>query len=408
MTSSSRSVPDAGGAAESARWRGLWRLDPALAFLNHGSFGACPEHLLTEQQRWRERIERQPVQFFVRDLGALLDTARAELATFIGAEAEDLAFVPNATAAVNAVLRSLRFAQGDELLTTDHAYNAVRNAIDFVADRAGARLVVARVPFPLSSEDDVLEHVLDAVTPRTRLAVLDHVTSPTALLFPIRRLVEALEQRGIDTLVDGAHAPGMLPLDLHAIGSAYYTGNCHKWLCAPKGAAFLHVRRDRQELIRPLSISHGANLQRPGRSRYLLEFDWTGTDDPSPYLCIPSAIRFLGGLLPGGWPELRERNCELARAARRRLCRRLGVAEPCPEAMLGSMATIALPDGSAEPPASPLYGDPLQSILLERHRIEVPIFPWPAPPRRWVRISAHLYNTLDEYGRLAEALAAVA
>lgn len=399
MTSWRRSVPEA-----CAGWRGLWRLDPAIAFLNHGSFGACPEKVLAEQQRWRERIERQPVQFFVRDLEQLLDAARSELAVFLGADAEDLAFVPNATAGINAVLRSLSFAPGDELLTTDHAYNAVRNALHFVADRAGARVVVARVPFPVDSAESVLERVLAAVTPRTRLAVLDHVTSPTAVVFPIERLVEELAVRNVDTLVDGAHVAGMLPLDLRALGSAYYTGNCHKWLCAPKGAGFLHVRRDRQALVRPLAISHGANFQRAGRSRYLLEFDWTGTHDPTPYLCVPGAIRFLGGLLPGGWPELRRHNHELARSARRRLCARLGVAEPCPEEMLGSMATVALRDGTQEPPSSPLYGDPLQTLLLERNRIEVPIFPWPAPPRRWVRISAHLYNTLDEYDRLAEAL----
>jgi isopenicillin-N epimerase len=385
-----------------------WSLDPAIAFLNHGSFGACPISVLDEQRGWRERIERQPVQFFVRDFGKLLDEARSELAEFLGADAPDLVFVPNATAGVNAVLRSLHFEAGDELLTTDHAYNAVGNAMRFVAERAGARVVVAQVPFPVSSPEAIVDRVLEAVTPRTRIAVLDHVTSPTAVVFPIADLTRALSQRGIDTLVDGAHAAGMLPLDLRAVGSAYYTGNCHKWLCAPKGAGFLYVRRDLQPKIRPLSISHGANAAHAERSRYLLEFDWTGTDDPTPYLSIPASIRFMGGLVDGGWPEVRRRNHELVCEARRRVCARLGIEPPCPDAMLGSMATIAIADGTGEPPRSALYTDPLQTGLLQRHRIEVPFFPWPAPPRRWVRFSAQLYKTVEEYDRLAQALVAEA
>jgi isopenicillin-N epimerase len=395
-------VPEATRATAS-EWRGLWRLDPAIAFLNHGSFGACPASVLGEQQQLRERMERQPVQFLAREIGGLVNGARAALAEFLSVDPDDLVFVRNATAGANAVLRSLRFEPGDELVTTDHAYNAIGNALRFAAERAGARAVIAPVPFPIVSPDQVVECVLASVTARTRLAVLDHVTSPTALVFPIERLIAALAERGIDTLVDGAHAPGMLDVDLRALRAAYYTGNCHKWICAPKGAGFLYVRRDRQSLVRPLAISHGANLPITGRSRYLLEFDWTGTDDPTPYLCVPAAIRFLGGLLPGGWPALRARNRELALDARRRLCARIGIAAPCPEEMIGSMATLPLSFGSTEPPSTPLYADPLQKTLLDRYAIEVPIFPWPGP-RRLVRISAQLYNAPDEYDRLATAL----
>ena len=211
----------------------LWRLDPEVLYLNHGSFGACPAAVLRAQSRLRAQMEREPVDFLDGVLAGKLDAARATLARFLGADPADLVLVPNATTAVNAVLRSFALEPGDELLLTTQTYGACRKAADFVAQRAGARLITARVPFPLMSEEEVVAAVLAAVSPRTRLALLDHVTSPTALVLPIERLVGELAARGIDTLVDGAHAPGMVPLDLRRIGAAYYTGNAHKWLCAP-------------------------------------------------------------------------------------------------------------------------------------------------------------------------------
>ncbi|MDY7091831.1 MAG: aminotransferase class V-fold PLP-dependent enzyme [Acidobacteriota bacterium] len=392
---------------------GNWTLQPGLSFLNHGSFGACPRPVLDLQQQLRAELEEQPVEFFVRRLPDRLDAARERLADFLGADPEDLVVVPNATAGVNTVLRSLLAASaseptweaGDELLTTDHAYNACRNALEFVARGAGARVRVATVPFPLEDPQQVVDTVLGAVTERTRLVLLDHITSPTGLVFPLEQLVRALDARGIDTLVDGAHAPGMLDLDLDALGAAYYTGNCHKWPCAPKGAAFLHVRRDRQDGIEPLSISHGANVRRAGRSRFHDAFDWTGTDDPTAFLCVPKALETVAALVPGGWPEVRRRNRELALAARRHLCAALEVGEPSPESMIGSLAAVPLPDRpQEEASAGALYTSALQQKLLQEHHIEVPIVPWPAPPHRLVRISAQLYNTEEQYRHLARAL----
>jgi isopenicillin-N epimerase len=383
-----------------------WSLDPKVVFLNHGSFGSCPLQVLEHQRRLRERMERQPVQFFVRDLEGLLDAARAALAGFLGADSQDLVFVPNATAGVNTVLRSLRFKRGEELLVTNHEYNACRNALDFIADRTGARVVVAAVPFPLKSGDEIVAAVVACVSRRTRLALLDHVTSQTGLVFPLARLVNELDRRGVDTLVDGAHAPGMIPLSVRRIGAAYYTGNCHKWLCAPKGAGFLWVRRDRQPPIRPLPISHGANSPRCDRSRFLIEFGWTGTCDPSACLSVPEALRFMGGRRKGGWPEVMKRNRELALAARKRLCEVLQIEPPCPDELIGSLASVPIPDGhERQHPISPLYADPFQEWLRRRYRIEVPVIPWPAPPKRLLRISAQLYNSLPQYELLAEALA---
>lgn len=376
---------------------GHWTLDPSVRFLNHGSFGACPRPVLLRQGELRARMEAQPVRFLARELPQLLRDARAVLAAFVRAEPDDLVWVQNATSGVNTVLNGLALQPGDELLTTDHVYGACRNALEATAARSGARVVIAPVPFPLRGEQDVIDPLLAAASPRTRLALIDHVTSPTGLVFPIAALVEALQGRGIDVLVDGAHAPGMVPLDLRGLGAAYYTGNCHKWLCSPKGAGFLHVRRDRQAGVRPLVISHGATAPLEGRSRFQVEFEWTGTQDPSPWLCVPAALRAMQELVKGGWEEARRRNHELVCAGRRVLCQALEVAAPCPESLLGSLAALPLPPGDA--PA-------LQARLFERHGIEVPVFSWPANPSRLVRVSAQLYNQLEDYQALAAALVA--
>ncbi len=382
-----------------------WALDPAVTFLNHGSFGACPVTVLAAAQRIRERLEREPVRFMMTELEALLDGAREMVGAFLGAAGDDLAFVPNATAGVSTVLRSLDFARGDELITTDHAYNACRNALEHVAARAGARVVVAALPFPAPGPEAVVEAVLGCVGPRTRLALLDHVTSPTALVLPVDRLVAELSARGVDTLVDAAHAPGMVPLHLDATGAAYTTGNFHKWLCAPKSAAFLHVRRDRQARIVPLATSHGASSPRRDRTRFRLEHDWTGTFDPAPYLCVPEAMAFLESVVPGGVAGWMAGNHAAALRARGVLCEALGVPLPCPDGMIGAMASVVLPArrGPVEGAAAGPF-DPLQEALFQRFGIEVPVIPWPARPHRLVRVSTPAYVAPGEVERLAAAL----
>jgi isopenicillin-N epimerase len=391
-------------APQSADYARLWPLDTEIDFLNHGSFGACPHEVLDAQRAWQSLIEREPVLFLHRELERHLDGARDTLARFIGADSEDIAFVPNTTTGVNTVLRSLDFAPGDEILTTDQEYNATRNAIDFVAGRTGARVVIAQIPFPVESSAQIVESVLARVSPRTRLLVMDHISSPTGLVLPIEPIIAALAERGVDSLIDGAHGPGQLPLDLRALGATYYTGNCHKWMCTPKGSALLWVRRDRQARIRPLSISHGASSRRTDRSRFRLEFDFQGTFDPSPFLVLPEAIEFLQKLLPGGWEELRRRNRELVLYGRAQLLRSLASAAPCPESMVGSLAAVVLPD-ALSPAEPPLGIDSLQRRLFDKHRIEVPVPIWPAPPKRLLRISAQVYNRRVQYDRLARVLA---
>jgi isopenicillin-N epimerase len=386
-----------------------WTLDPAVTFLNHGSFGATPRAVLEAQDAWRARMEREPVAFFARDLELALDDARAALGGFLGADPDDLAFVTNATTGINIVARSLRLDADDEIVLLDHAYPAARNTLQATADAAGARLVSARVPFPGITPEAARDAVLAAVGPRTRLVMLDHVTSPTALVLPVAEIVAALDERGIETLVDGAHAPGMVDLDLAAIGADYTVGNCHKWMCAPKGSAFLHVRRDRQERVRPIVISHGATSTRTDRSPFRLEHDWTGTLDPTPWLGVPAAIDFGERLVPGGWPALRERGRRLALDTRDLLAEALDEPTPAPDAMVGAMISLPLPP-TTEPRPESTYSDPVHAALLQAG-IQVAVSAWPQQPdgrpwQRLVRISCAPYVGLDDIAALAAALPA--
>ena len=390
------------GYSEHARH---WLLDREITFLNHGSFGACPVPVLEAQRRWIERIEREPVRFLARELESELEHARTRLAAFVGADPDDLAFIKNASTGVSTVLRSLRLQPGDELLVTDQEYAACRNALEFVAERSGASVVVANVPFPLRSPEEVTQAILAKARPRTRLALVDHVTSQTGVIFPIAQIAAELQRRGIDLLVDGAHAPGMVPLRLDQLGACYFTGNCHKWLCTPKGTALLWVRRDKQKDIRPLTISHGASSRRTDRSRFRLEFDFVGTEDPSGYLTVPDALSFLEGLMPGGIDALRAYNRSLALQARNALCEALHCEPPAPDSMIGSLAALPLPDiRPNETAPSRGFNDTITERLFHEYRIEVPSNVWPAPPKRWIRIAAQAYNALPQYQRLARAL----
>lgn len=372
--------------------------------MNHGSYGACPVAVLEAQAALRAELERQPVLFF-RELKGRLDVARAAVARFVGAAVEDLVFVRNATSGVNAVLGSLGLRPGDELLVTDHGYGACRNAAEHVAKRSGARVVVAKVPFPSAGPEEVVERVLAAVGPRTVFALVDHATSPTGLVFPVEVLARELSARGVLVMIDGAHGPGQVELELGALGEAgvsYYAANFHKWTCAPKGSGCLWARRDRHAGLHPAVISHGYRA-RAGVNRLHEEFDWCGTDDPTPWLVTPTAIEVVGAMHERGWAVVREEHHGMVVAARRRLCEALGVREPAPGAMLGAMATVPLPGAFG---GTAFDSDPLQERLWGEHRIEVPVFGL-ASGGRALRVSAHRYNAAEDYERLARALVEV-
>ena len=386
-----------------------WGLDPDVTFLNHGSYGACPEPVLAVQRELRDRLEAEPVRFLSRDLPGLLDDARAAVGRFIGADPDGLAFVSNATTGVNTVVQSLRFEPGDELLTDDHEYNATINALSAAAARDGARVVIARLPFPTTGPDEARDALLAAVTERTRLVLVSHVTSPTGLVLPVGELVAELDRRGIDTLVDGAHAPGMVPVDVDGLGAAYWTGNGHKWLCGPKGTGMLWVRADRRAGIHPLVVSHGANAELAGRSRFRHEFDWVGTADPTGYLALPAAIDWMGSSADPrarGWPAVMDANHALVLEGRDAILDALGIDRPAPDAMLGSMAAMPLPGVTIE--AAVALGQALEA----GDGIQVPFVGWPVPAARdastaarvLMRISAQRYNEPADYRRLADAL----
>ncbi len=381
-----------------------WSLDTDIIYLNHGSFGACPKCILEKQTQFRTMMERDPLNFFIRELEGLIEHSRNELAKFIDADAEDLVFVPNVSYGVNTVLKSLDFKAGDEIITTDHEYFSCANALDTVASKTGCTIIEAKLPFPVNNPDQLAESILQCITPRTRLILIDHVTSKTGIVLPIEDIVSKMSSLGIDTLIDGAHAPGMLPLDIKKINPSYYTGNCHKWLCSPRGAAFLWVRKDRQLLIHPLVTTYLPGEYKINRSNFQFEFIWSGTSDLSAILCIPESINFFSSLCPDGLERLRYNNRLLALKARNILCEALNVEPPVPESMMAFMASIPIPDRERGKICPFSFIDPDQTLLYEKYKISVPILSFPDPPKRLIRISAHVYNTLAQYEFLADAL----
>lgn len=382
----------------------VWPLDPAVTYLNHGSLGSCPVPVLDAQRTWRESMERSPIEFLLRDYLPKVDRVRAVLGALIGADPDDIALVTNATTAVNTVLASLPFGPGDELLTTNHEYNACLNALEVTAERADARVVKAVVPFPVADPADVVAPIVAAVTERTKLALISHVTSATGVIFPIREIVAELESRGVDVLVDGAHAPALLDLDVTGIGAAYYAATCHKWVCSPKGTGLLHVRRDKQAQIRPLVISHGTNDDRSSRSLFRREFDWQGSNDPCGFLAIPTAIETLAGLAEGGLAGLRQRNHELTLQATAMLCDVLDYPVPAPAPMLSAMVAVGIDHRFVDDEAR----NKLDYGLRDTFGIEVPVMrcrlDLDGPPRWLVRVSCQAYNEEQDIEALRLAL----
>ena len=380
-----------------------WQLDENIIFLNHGSFGATPTLILEEQRRWQNLMETEPVRFFEEIAPKALLESRKAVSKLLNCDYDDLALIENATSGVNTILRSLEFNPGDEIVVTNHTYQACRNSLDFIAKKYSAVVVVCEIPFPVKSSQIIIENVLSCVNKNTKLAMIDTVTSPTGLKLPFEKIVKNLESLGIKVLLDAAHGIGMFPMDINEIGASFTITNCHKWLCSPKGTAIMHVRRDLQGLIHPLTISHGMTFPLGETTRFRHEFDWTGTRDISAWCVLPFLINFLDNLIDGGLNEIMLRNNKLVLKGREILCDKLNIEKPCPDDMISCIATIKLP-GAAEN-GIPLHEpDPLHLSLLEKYKIQVPVWYWPNPEGRYLRISAYLYNHESEYEYLADAL----
>lgn len=383
-----------------------WQLDPNTTHLNHGSFGAAPVEVLQRQAELRTRLEANPVDFFQRRYQPLLEVSRSALASFLNGDAAGLVFVPNATYGVNSVLRSLepRLRPGCEIVITTHTYNACRNAAAETAQRVGGSLIVADIPFPLSSPSQAAGAVLDVITPNTALVVLDHVTSATGLVLPVEEIAADLEP-DVTVLIDGAHAPGMVEVDIRAIGASFYTANCHKWICSPKGAGFLWVDDYHRPTTRAAVVSHGYNDGWPGsRSAFHAQFDWTGTDDPTARLCVDIALQVMDEHRHGGWFGVRASNHELVLKGRALIAQALQIGLPTPDNMIGSIASLPIPEHLA--PGMNAFD--LVEWLHTQWAIEVPISAWPSPESRVIRISAQQYNQLSDYERLASAFLSLA
>lgn len=383
-------LPDGGGASGKrlslADIRSEWGLDFTRLHVNHGSYGAAPRVVLAEQQRWRDQME-SGLTYFMQDIlpGALRASA-ARLAAYVGVSGDDLVFVDNATAGANAVLASLRLGEGDEVLLHSHSYGAVTKTVRHAAEAVGARIVTVDLPFPDPTPGSIEAAFAAALTPRTRLAIIDHITSPSALIFPVAALTRLCHEAGALVLIDGAHAPGHVPLDITATGADYYTGNCHKWLMSPKGAGFLWARRDLQEGLHPTIISHSYG------AGFAAEFDWTGTRDWSAALAVPTAIDFHNGL---GGEALMAANRELAWEAGSSLARRWGTRLAASRGMFGAMTLVGAPFPKLEP----------DGVLSLRKRLRAAGADAPVVvlgDQSWIRLSAQAYNAPEDYERLGD------
>jgi len=372
----------------------LFLLDPDVKFLNHGSFGATPKPVFEAYQSWQRRLERQPVYFIDKELPGFLEEARHVLGKYVNARADDLVYVPNATFGVNVVARSLNLSPGDEVLITDHEYGACVRAWQFMSQKRGFKIIQQPVPLPLSSSEETCELFWQGITERTRVIFISHISSPTAQRLPVEAICARAREAGIMTVVDGAHAPGQIPLDRQAIGADFYTGNGHKWLCSPKGSAFLYTRPERQSLIEPLVVGWGWGEDRifSFGSDYLDYLQWLGTNDVAAYLAVPAAIQFQD---ENDWPIVRERCHELLEQAIRRIC------------SLTGMRSVYLSDADYHQMAIapiPFQGDldGLKQRLLGEYRIEIPLIAW--DDGHFIRVSVQGYNDQADIDSLLEAL----
>lgn len=369
-----------------------FQLDPDITFLNHGSYGACPKPVFDTFQNWQREVEQNPVEFIGMRLPDLLAESRRKLAPYLGTDADNIVYVKNATFGMNIVARSLKLNAGDEVLTTDHEYGAVNNAWQFNCDRQGAIYKQQPIPLPIEDPIDVVDQLWAGITDKTKVISISHITSPTALIFPVAEVCKRARQAGIITVIDGAHAPGQIDLNMEEIGADYYTGNAHKWLSAPRGAAFLYAHPDRQDALDPLSISHGWHRPNSDQSQFLDYFSVTGTDDYASYLSVPNAIEFQA---QNNWPDVRTACKKLLQEAESRILALSGFPPISPDSMYAQLRAIPIKGSVSD-----------YAHLWDTHKIIVPILEWNG--HTFVRISIQAYNTPEDVDHLIDVLTDVA
>ncbi len=375
-------------------YKNYFLLDPAVIFLNHGSFGASPKPVIEAYQHWQLRLERQPVLFLGRELDSLLKDSRRALGEYLNADADDLVYIPNATHGVNIIAHSLRLRPGDEILTTDHEYGACDYTWDFICSKTRAKYIRQNIPLPVHSEEEIIDQFWLGITSQTKVIYLSHITSPTALRLPVEQICKRAKQAGILTIVDAAHSPGQIPVDLQALGADIIFGNCHKWMLNVKGSAFLYVRRELQHLIDPLIVSWGYNStsETTTGSRFIDLLQWTGTKDPTAALTVPTAIQFMQ---EHHWDEVRSECHKLLCQAIERICDLTDMSSlyPLDSDFYSQMGIAPLPSSNLSV---------LKVRLYDEHKIEVPLTQW--QDKQFVRISVQGYNSQEDIDALVNAL----
>jgi isopenicillin-N epimerase len=387
-----------------------WSHDRDIVFLNHGSFGAVPQYVVSRQRKLQDRWNEDPIRFLVREQEPLWWENKKMLAEFLHTKSSNIALIKNATQGINTILNNIDFEPGEEILSTNHIYGACLHNIQVLSKKKNIDIKLVEVPFPIQHEDQVTEAIISGISSKTKVVLIDHITSATGLIFPVKKIIEALKNTGIITVVDGAHAPGMVALDLEELRPHYYTGNCHKWMYTPNGSAFIYVREDCQEGFLPGYISHVHDSPLENEEeRWAAQFFWQGTDDTTAQLCIKDAFYFVEHILELSWEEMRMRNRKLMLEARALIHEKLGLTPSAPEHMLGFLCTFPFIAAPEKPAYGFNYFSPIGKKLFDQYAIEIPVMRLPTNPPKWhFRISPQVYNHLSQYDYLAEALKQIA
>lgn len=382
-----------------------WSLDSELVFLNHGSFGATPNYVLDRQRDYIRSLESSPVEFSVRTMYPLYYEAKKSLAEFVGTSENNIYFVPNTTIGVNHVLHNIR-DEKKNWLATNHNYGACIHAIEKIAGLKNCQVIKAEIPYPIDSKSTILEHIENAILPNTTLALIDFISSATAIIFPIREIIQLLHSKNIKVIIDAAHAPGMVDFNLDDLDADYFIANCHKWICSPKGSAFVYVNPKHQTDFKPVFYSFYNDWDTDNSRHWSNQFIWEGTKDYSAYFAVKDSLEFMPSLMEGGWNSIKKHNRDLALKGAKYIADKLEVSLPAPDFMLGSIINIPLPDDRI-PSIKFNYFSSIKNELFDKYKIEVPTMFFPQAPQQYVRISAQLYNSMEQYEYLADSLVSI-